>query len=362
MKNYILSIILVTFVVLTIISNILSPTNYYSSYENRYLATFPTLRVAAIFNNDFSLDLEKYINDQFILRNQWIKLKSFVEMTTNKQENNAIYFGKDNFLFEKMIVEDKQLSLNSQTLTRFLDTYKQHNIKVMIPLSSYMIYSDYLPDHAPTFNQQQWLDKHTGHWPMVDISNSFYNQPIPMYYKNDHHWTLDGAYIAYRKFVESNNMIPFDKEVFLIHEVDGFLGSYYAKAKPMDYLPDVFKYIDPKIESYTFNNVIKKSLIDADQLSQRDKYSSFLFNNPGYAKITINTTETPKRILIIKDSYANSVIPFLTAHFDEIEVIDLRNFNGSIQSIIRDSSFDSILFLHSFSQFSSDKNVVKLNY
>lgn len=69
----------------------------------------------------------------------------------------------------------------------------------------------------------------------------------------------------------------------------------------------------------------------------------------------------PQHLIVIKDSYANSLIPFMTAHFDRITVIDLRTFNGSLQALLAQGA-DQILYLQNFHQFADDLNVAKLRY
>ena len=60
------------------------------------------------------------------------------------------------------------------------------------------------------------------------------------------------------------------------------------------------------------------------------------------------------RILVIKDSYANSLVPFLTANYADIDVIDLRNYNYGLDALIQENQYDQILVLYSFDSFKSD--------
>ena len=71
----------------------------------------------------------------------------------------------------------------------------------------------------------------------------------------------------------------------------------------------------------------------SDALDGKDKYSVFLGGNYGYLEITANADEKRERLLLIKDSYANSVIPFLALHFD-LTVVDPRYYSGDIFSLL----------------------------
>ncbi len=362
MKKNILSIIVVSTVLLVFVVNLITPLRVYSHFENRYLTGVPKLSYNLILNNHFSLEYEKYVNDQFVWRDHWITLKSFIENGMFKQENNAIYFGKGGFLFEKMITFSDQLEKNTRYMEEFLKKYKDYPISVVIPLSSYMVYQDKLPEFAPYVDQHQWLNQYKNSWPLIDIHKALLDANEQVYYRNDHHWTLEGAYLAYHQMMIQLNMQPKPWETFDVKTKDDFLGTYFSKGKPWQVIPDQLKYIDPTIQSYQIGQKTLPSLIDESKLSTFDKYSAFLHGNHGFASITVNQSENPTRLLVIKDSFANSLIPFLVDHYDVIDVIDLRGFSGSIESVINAKDYNHIVFLHSFSQFSTDSSIAKLRY
>lgn len=362
MKKYSLSVMMILTILLIVVIDVGSPVRVFSMFENRFLMTKPKPTIDSILSNEFSSKFEVYVNDQFIGRDHWITLKAAFEKATNRKENNGIYFGKDSFLFEKIVAASDQLKMNEQYMNEFLALYSDLPISLMIPLSSSMIYKDKVPNYAPLFDQNQWFDSHQATWPLMNITPLFEEAEDQVYYRNDHHWTLEGAYLAYTKIAEQLGITPDAWASLDINSVSNFLGTYYSKGKPLLFESDTLKYVDPPIISYEASGKIYTSLIDHSKLKSYDKYSSFLYGNHGYATIKVNEVQEPKRLLLIKDSYANSLVPFLVRHYDEIDVVDLRNFSGSLRSIIESKSFNHVLFLHSFSQFSSDKTLAKLRY
>ena len=94
----------------------------------------------------------------------------------------------------------------------------------------------------------------------------------------------------------------------------------------------------------------------------RDKYAAFLRGNNGYTVIrsgvrTVEEGQEPSRILIIKDSYANSFAPFLLYNYDEVHIVDLRYLAGSLSQLINE-----ILLMYNFSNLVTDTNLYKLGY
>lgn len=340
----------------------LGPIKVFSAFENRYLTQRPALRWEDVVNGRWMLTYEEYINDQFMLRDEWITLKSLSERFLMKKENNGIVFGKDGYLFEKLLGLSEQTTLNLKYLSEFESLVNAPLTSMIVP-SSYAILKDYLPKGVPLLDQISWLEQWDQQLNLLRIEKRLSDQADQaLYYKNDHHWTLEGAYIAYTALCEQWGITPNPYESFSIETVDGFLGTYYAKAKPSDAMADRLSLIDPKIISYSVGEQSFPSLIDRNKLSTHDKYGAFLHGNIGYSTVIVNETEQPNRLLVIKDSYANSLIPFLTAHFDEIVIVDLRHFSGSLSGIMNSIAFNHILFIQNFSNFIFDPHLAKLRY
>ena len=98
-----------------------------------------------------------------------------------------------------------------------------------------------------------------------------------------------------------------------------------------------------------------ENLINADKFATRDKYAAFLDGNNGYSTIEGNGTGS---ILVVKDSYANSFIPYLTANYAKIGVVDFRNFKYGLDSTIEKEGYDEVLVLYNFQTFIADTNLI----
>lgn len=362
MKKYWLSFLMIFTILSISIVDVLLPNRSFSAFENRFLALQPVFSIERLLNNEFSSDYQKYVNDQFVGRDHWITLKSLTEKIIGKKENNGIYFGNDNFLFEKIIHPQPQLALNEQYMDEFLRMYKKLPISLIIPLSSSMVYQSKLPNHAPIYDQYKWYNHKQALWPMIDVMNELSASNELVYYRNDHHWSLYGAYLAYQQIANEIGLVPSSWESMDIQTVDGFLGSYYAQGKPVTYTSEPLLYLDPPILAYQTPTTTHTNLIDSDKLYKSDKYSAFLYGNHGFARIKVHDIQDPKKLLVIKDSYANSLLPFFVEHYDQIDVVDLRHYSQSLKELLSTNNYENILFVCSFSQFSSDSSIAKLRY
>ncbi|GJM80533.1 hypothetical protein HMSSN139_30290 [Paenibacillus sp. HMSSN-139] len=136
-----------------------------------------------------------------------------------------------------------------------------------------------------------------------------------LYYKTDHHWTTLGAYYAYRELCKQMGIVPQAKNEFELRQVtDQFYGSLYSTSGFRHLRPDQIELWLPKDEErvsveYSGEQQPADSLYAMENLNGKDKYAVFLNGNPAQVKITSDQANG-RRLLIVKDSYANSLIPF----------------------------------------------------
>ena len=346
------------------ILNFLTPTKVFSDYENRRLAQFPTWSMERMIEGSFMIEFETYVNDQFVFRNDWIRLKAVSERILLKRENNGIFLGRDGYLFDKVLKPPSTLDRNVRYLEEFLALYAHENITSMIVPNSFALLTQHRPRGVPFLDQVSFIERWEKDLGVFNVvPNLLAHQDEAIYHRSDHHWTLYGAYLAYEALMHAWGLEAVPYETLDVQEVEGFLGSYYRRARPVFYRGEVLRYYDPAIHSYQFFGETHDSLTNKELLSTRDPYRALMHGNIAFASVyRVEEAAVESRILIIKDSYAHALIPFLTHHFDQIDVVDLRHFNGSLKAVINAQSYDHILFLQNFMHFTQDPTLARLRY
>ncbi len=81
-----------------------------------------------------------------------------------------------------------------------------------------------------------------------------------------------------------------------------------------------------------------------------------------FRSVTIKSGNEGGKLLVIKDSYAHCYAPFLTEHYSEITLIDLRYIQISYKQLLNPEDYDQVLFLYNASSFISDTDLRKLAY
>ena len=340
---------------------VMQPVNLYSQREKRPLATFPKFSWEALVDGKLTLDIESAVNDQFVARPFWVDLKAATEALLGKQENNGILLGKEHTLFKKRFVLPTQALTNVRYLDEFLALVKDLPVSAVLVPGSDAVWTDRLPSGVPQLDHGALISQWATDKGLINLLPAFKASTEDLYYRLDHHWNLNGAYLAYTELCEAWGLEPMPLSSFTVETVNGFKGTYANQGQPGSSDSETLSFIDPTIVDYQIGDQHFTSLIDRKALQGSDKYAAFLHGNPGLATITVREAANPRHLIVIKDSYANSLIPFMTAHFDRITVIDLRSFNGSLQALLAQGA-DQILYLQNFHQFADDLNVAKLRY
>ena len=364
------AVILITLPVLTFIFNPSEPRPF-SENENRYLAVFPTLTWDSFRSEKFMNGFEDWFADRFFGREQWIKLRNSTERLAGKIDINGVYTANDRMMEIWKGYDSDFIMKNLNALNKFSEKYPDVSMYFLLAPTSQEVYSDLFPASAPIGSQTELLEfcrenltsmQTINVIPTIKMHSSDY-----IYYRTDHHWTSYGAYLAYYDTAKAMGFKPADLNEFDIeHASYSFRGTLYSKTLDDSITPDVIDYYHPhsvKDVSLTVKNgtEVKKydSLYFREYLDVKDKYSSFLGPNVPYEEI-ITGVDGPS-LLVFKDSYAHSMIPFLTAHFSRITVLDMRYIKVGINNLVKVNNYDSVLVLYNAITFSQDKDIRRLN-
>ncbi len=356
------------------IADTLAPSREFSEMENRTLTQAPAFDPAAFFNNQWTKEFGEYTKDQFLFRDEWIGLQSFLETAQGKLENNGVWFANNDYLIAKNTVfteaQTRTLALNTEALASLAQRHPGQ-VSAMIVPSPANILSSELRYNPPQVDENTLLDETYAQLTAagaktIDLRPSF-NDAVTsgqLYYRTDHHWTTTGgAYKAYRAFSYANGQTPVAPEESFLRSVPNFFGTNYAKARKFSEAPDVLEYYDLP---YTLT-VYKPDgnggyteepgpMMDAAKLDTYDKYGAFLRGNNGYSVLEGSGEGS---ILVVKDSYGNSFIPYLTQNYAKIGIIDLRAW-FEVDKTFAEGGYDEILVLYSFDNFTTDTNAVRM--
>ena len=345
----------------------LSHQRTYSPVEKRELQTRPEISITKVLDGRFQKKYESYLRDQFPGRDHWVSFQTDMELFMGKNEIHNVYIGKNHYLLEHYTEKEfdpQQISKNLQALEKFVGKAKQNADvhEMMVPTKSWVL-REKLPAFAPHYKEQKFYDALQQKLEKEDVLISV--EPVldahkeeEIYYRTDHHWTTLGAWYAYEQYTKAvggDLQRAQGKKKFRCISKD-FYGTTYAKinyARQADKI-EIYEPADKLRVVYNMGEKKTKTLYDFSFLKTADQYSVFTGGNQAVLEIT-GGIKNGKTLLLIKDSFANSILPFLAEDYEKLVVVDLRQLNVSGDRLLEMFSPTDILILYNSAQFAQDK-------
>ena len=368
-QEKLVGIIFILTLFLFLIINVIVPDREKSVQENRMLATKPKFRLSSLISGDYDEKFEAYMDDQFVGRDMWRKLKVAVDRIGGSRLENGVYIGTNGQLLEQIEVADENhLAANIKAIKSFSESQSKIPVRMMLVPDAANVLNHSLPALAKPEDQTQMFSmvrKDLGdsvEW--IDVSTELNKHKTEkIYYKTDHHWTTLGAFYAFQAAAPSLGIDGDLSGKYVSYTVsDSFNGMLASKSgvnfgekEQIDIYVPTEEDTD-LIVDYVDEGKRSTSLYDSSKLKEKDQYTVFLGGNSSLLDIRTVSTST-KRLLLVKDSFAKSFIPFLTPYYREIVVVDPRYYSGTINDLMDSYRISEVLFLYSGNTFFKDNNI-----
>ena len=338
----------------------------FSDTENRMLQQKPVFSWADLADGRFMGNFEKYQTDQFIFRREWIGLQTAADRLLGKNKSGDVYLGEGQLMEEPSKLSENVWE-NLDAIGAFCRNQTGVKCYLMLVPDAASVQREKLPAYAPVADQEEQLEKIRSYLekkgnPMTEIP--LYemlreHREESLYYRTDHHWTTLGARYAYQSAAGQMGLPGAEngEEKKLYPVSDSFQGTLAARSGyrvPDDaievYWPDQKEEL---VVTYVQEQTKSASLYAAEKLKTRDKYGMFLNGNHPLTEIR-TMASTGRKLLLIKDSYANCFVPFLTGDFEEIVLVDPRYYYDSAEKLMKQYGFTDVLFLYNLNTFLED--------
>ncbi len=339
----------------------------FSEKENRYLQTFPTFSLSSLLRGEYTSKMESYCSDQFFGRDAWIELKARLELAQGKKENNGIFLCRDERLIEPMHVPDPaQLDRQIGYVNSLTENISVPVTLALVPTSA-ALYDGELPSGVRSDDQREairyvYSRTKTANCDLLSTLEQHSGEYV--YYRTDHHWTSLGARWGYEALAETMGFSPrADYRQRVVSE--DFLGTAYSASGFFWIRPDRIETLaDVPSDTVTlerFENDVPEpgEVYAGEMLGTKDKYRFFLGGNTPRAVIRTGEKALPS-LLIIRDSFADSMVPFLLKDFSSIHLLDLRYYREPVSEYIKANDIDAVLLLYSTEDFFTDNNLALL--
>lgn len=335
----------------------------FSETENRYLASLPTLSAEGVLSGDFAEGLSAYLGDHIPLRLPLLHLRSLLAYGTGRCENNRVLFGKQGYLIKRVSVGNPLFYENlaaADALRTALSSVGVPTICLIAPCTMEVMTDNlprFFPSPAPVSLPDGFLS------PAALLRNKAATGET-VYFHTDHHWTAKGAYAVYRSLGASLGYLPYAADTFAEETLsDSFLGtaaaaSLFPSATPDRIIAMRYEGDDAFVVTDGMTGTQASGFYRREKLATRDQYAVYLGGN--FANLQITGEGERPRLLLIKDSFANCLVPFLARHYD-IDLVDLRYVRGDpadfLRTLLAKNTYDAALLLWNTETLATDTSL-----
>lgn len=368
-KENILGMAFVICVFLFMLLNVIVQDKEMSKQQNKMLAQKPKFSMEALLSGTYMERYENYLKDQFAGSDALQKLQVDLKRLGGSKFENGIYIGKDGQLMEEIVTPDQEiLRENLEAIQLFSDKNEELNCYMILVPDAANILSEKLPRLATSADQDKlfaqvkkqlsdsvrWIDA-------LAILEQHEEEYI--YYRTDRNWTSLGAFYVFADACETLGIEAGAQSTFVAYPVStSFNGILSAKSSVgLNETDDIYIYVQKENAGEVVINYVDEqrkttSLYDSSKLETRNQYDLFLGGDTSLIDIkTVSTSE--RRLLLVKDSFANCFVPFLEPYFREIVMIDPRYYGGTIDEIMDTYRITDVMFLYGGNSFFRDNNI-----
>lgn len=298
---------------------------------------------ASFQSGRFFQEYENWEETYFYNRSKWEKILRNARIALGKKDVGGVYLGRQGRYFEIHAAGDYSAEAMEAGLQDLEELAGEYGARILLIPTADEIWKKDLPAYADTFDQRAYLERAKS-----AVGEELYinmeavldeHRGEKLYYSTDPHWTELAAYYGYYAWWEkSGKMIPYyydpEKRVMVTRH---FLGEYSQKTKlemPEEQVT-IFRETYRNSISILFDGErTSESYYRPELLNSAHPYDYFMGNDFMFAEITTGR-ERSASLVVIGDSYAGSMIPFLAPHYEKIYVINAARYQGRWMDVLK---------------------------
>ena len=347
----------------------LLPKEKFSPLEKRYLSDAPVLNWENLSSGKFGSDVESYMADYIPGRNVFVGLNAYVDLLTGRQVSKDVYAAEGNRLVQAPVVwDEEQARQNMQAINNFADKLGRRVDLMLAPSAGWAAQDSIVGFSDPYEDEdliQRLYDLCGEDVRTIDLTSVIKAQedPASLYYRTDHHWTTEGAYLAYETYMRLLGRDYRAKEDFTVETVPGFQGSTYSEsALWLTPGEDIQLWHGSSNITVTNgeNDQPHQGVFYKERLEEVDKYTVFLDGNHSTVRIVNPDAKEKGKLLVIRDSYSNCLGTLLTESYEEVVLVDLRYYKNPVSQLCAEENFTDVLVCYSMDNIMTDTNLVWL--
>jgi hypothetical protein len=341
------------------------PKKTFSEAERRYLAEAPKLSAQKLSDWSFDDKTEGWLADQMPLRNALVGVNAYATLLSGRQVSAEVYMDRDGYLVEAPVgFNEAEIDKRLNRIAKLGQAAGREPRLLIVPSTGW-IRQDRLPKTlAALYRDGDVLRRieETQGVSLVPIADRFQREGQNWYYRTDHHWTADGAFAAYEAYMRAAGHEPLPRDAFYHHTVRGYVGSTRSRSALWLTPADTITIDEPigcdLTVSFSDGEQTYTSLFFYEHLNEYDWYPLFLDGNHPVTVIENNGAAPDAPVLLmVKDSFGNTLAPLLAPSYKTIVMVDPRYYKQSVAELAAAYGASELLFCYSIERIATDLNL-----
>lgn len=370
-ENILITVCFCGFLLIMLLGYLFLPKESFSQKEKRYLAKKPEFSWETLFSGELGEQIEEYLSDHIPGRNFCVGINSAVNLAAGRQLTEDVRLLSGDRIVEAPVVWNQQnVDKNMAAISAFAEAAGRDVHLLIVPSAGWASESRRIRG-LDLFSREEYSDE--------DYISDIYGMSgksirtmdvVPVlrgredfYYRTDHHWNSRGAYAVYCACMEKLGRFCAPEDAFDVEVISGFQGSTYTRsglwmvsAEDLE----LWHSESPLIAQNAETDGVQAGVFYLDRLEEADKYTVFLDGNHSLVRIENPAMEGTGKLLVIRDSYANSLGCFLAESYETVVLVDLRYYKKPVSELLAQEEFSDILICYSIGNFMTDTNLVWL--
>ncbi len=337
-----------------------SPDKDISVWERRRLQQMPEIKLSTLTDGSFMRNFEKYLTDQFPLRNELRSLKAKMHFNVLLQKDNGgIYISEGSA--SKLDVKISEASVDNfadkinELYSLYLKGTDCELYYTVVPDKNRFLAEDGGYPHYDYELMYSLVDSKLSFMEKIEIDSLLFSDS---YYTTDTHWRQEKLINVADKIRTSMGLSPLGE---LSEKSFGdFYGVYYGQsALPLE--PDKLKYLtNSEIEGCMVKNFETgkvSAVYDTEKLDALDPYDVFLSGAVSVLEVNNPKGDRQKQLVIFRDSFGSSIAPLLLQGYSKVTLIDTRYIEPEMIGDYVDFERQDVLFLYSTMMINSSSTL-----
>ena len=348
---------------------LLMPKKDFSELEKRYLEPAPELTRENLLSGTFTGQLGRFVADHFPGRELFVGINAYFDLLAGREAAMDYFPGPGGRLYSQPVeVDEKTLNANLDSINAFARDLA--SAEADIPLTLMLVPSpgsvllkdgDYPDQSVISYAYDHVEARH------VDLMSTFRHAQDPelLYYRTDHHWTSEGAFLAACAYRRVLGLPVPSREDYTLQRYAPFYGSAYSASGLWLTEPDSLELwlSGTPVQVRNETGSVNSSVFYLNRLEEQDRYTVFLDGNHSLVRIEnlSGGSEEGRNLLLIRDSYSNSLGCFLADLYSKVILVDLRYYKLPLTDLLVEEDIDEILIEYSVDNFLHDTNLAFLS-